>query len=302
MLYAVTVAGVPGRILGPVLDALRQRYSDTFVIMGRGAPLSDKSLTTYDTAVVDASLEASTEAVFGKTKRPHGFCRNSQRPCALRNAHKDDCGKTPEHTCSLQRPDFLVLVYQEGLQEDLLLRRFHYAPLSVRLPKECYNRRDRTIEAISERLSAAKGWLGQIRSAVSSTKSPLLLPPLNFDVKSLTKLLSGAAEENLKASSEAFKRAHFSRDTKAYDGSRGLQFKPADSGGKHGAADTYAKPEIALTRQFRLGCQYSDDFHYDVTLSGEQRSLKGLKFVDRATGDYETKDDRLNILVDDCIR
>ena len=301
MLYAVALAGVPGRIVGSVVQALQERFADSHVFRGAGAPLRDNGQTLYNDAVVDEALRMAADAVFGKSRRPHGFCRNTGRPCAIKNAGKNDCGRSAEQTCSLQKPDFLIVLYQEGANEEKLLNTLHHSAYCVRLPKSCYNRRDRTIEAAVGALKEAGPVLGRIRRDIGSSKSPLLLPPNNFADASLNALLRDALKDGAKAQAEQFKRAYYGKKEQAYISRKALGFEPAALAGRHGIADVHSRSDLAVSRSLRLGCQYVRDFHYDVSRL-DRRDFGGRTiFSCREKGTLRPHGGHANVSVDDCV-
>lgn len=119
----------------------------------------------------------------------------------------------------------------------------------------------------------------------------------------LDRLLNSATADNLRAASISFKRENFSKGKGSYTASRGLNFEPAEaSGGRHGQSDSYEDPAIALSRAYRLGCQYPDDFHYDLTRSGAGNKLKDVELYCRQKGAFKPDGERENLLVDDCFR
>jgi hypothetical protein len=147
--YAITLGGVPARIMPGVITALRARYSDNHVFRGDGARLYEDRLANYHDEYVNRLVATASENVFGRSSRPKGFCRNPGRGCALIAARKDSCLRNPSQTCYLQKPDFLLLLYQAGRSEEVLFKRLHHSVFSIQLTQACYDKAERTIgEAI----------------------------------------------------------------------------------------------------------------------------------------------------------
>tara|TARA_R110002051_G_scaffold182823_5_gene252342 strand:+ start:2546 stop:3067 length:522 start_codon:yes stop_codon:yes gene_type:complete len=166
-----------------------------------------------------------------------------------------------------------------------------------------YNNRNKTVAEILAKIEDARLSLGILRETMSSYRSPLFLPPINYNARPLMDLLRNAATEFNKGDVTQFKRTNFSRSRNAYISPKGLRFQPAEaSGGRHGSSDAYSDPAIALTRFYRLGCPYADDFHFDLTREGNGKKLSDVTITCRQRGQFQPKSERINMLVDDCIR
>ncbi|WP_455918749.1 hypothetical protein [Ensifer canadensis] len=301
MLYAVVLAGLPGRIAPAVKAEIQEKYSDNVVVRATGALLQKDKLALYDNQTITDVVKSAADAVFGKSKRPHGFCRNIDRPCALRDPIKLSCGKTDEQTCIRQRPDFLLVLYQEGQYEAHLLEALHHCALTVKLPKTCYNHLGRTTTAVTDGIEAARSTLGIIKKMMESTKTPLLLPSKNLKEKGFDKLLSAANRSGAKNDVEQFKRQWFDKRKHYYICRPQLAFEPSSLSGRHGIPDVNENPALALSRNYRLGCQYIRDFHYDVYRQDEKHLSGGHEFVCREIGSRWPSERHINITVDDCI-
>jgi hypothetical protein len=309
VLYALTLAGIPERILPGVLAALRERFTANHVFRGLGTPLASDGLTNYDEQIVGNCLRMAVDAVFKKTKRPVGFCRNPDRSCALKQAvgkNGLNCGKTDEETCFRDQPDFFMVLFQEGIAEEKLLKKLHHAAFLERLPKECYNKKEKTIEAIVSAIQRAMPVLGSLRRDISSTNSPLLLPPLNFRQREFDKLLKNTSTDP-KSRIEQFKRKYFRpiqnrKSKKAYIGRNDLKFEPAETAGRHGIASDGDDFALVLSAAFRLGCRYRRDFHYDVMLLSGKDFGQSIQFDCRRIGNrLHVKGGHANITVDDLV-
>jgi hypothetical protein len=302
-LYAVTICGVPARILPNVLIELRQRYSDRHTIQGVGARLYDDGLARYTSTNVPEALQAAANAVFGKSARPWGFCRNAHRQCALTNSRQDSCAKSETQSCGLKRPDFLFVLYQEGENEQELLSGLHHAALVFSLPRGCYNKRNQTIEAAVAAITRGTDIAGRIRASLTSKHRSLLLPPLNFDNPALVGIFVHANRgDDLRESLRRFGSEYFRREYSSFKGRLGLGFKPATSQGQHGAVSDEQTPELALTKSYRLGCQYDGSFHWDVSRLDGKHLDNRITLRCRRSGARCVHGPYVNLTVDDCIR
>jgi hypothetical protein len=194
------------------------------------------------------------------------------------------------------------MMYQEGIGEAKLLSKLHFSAFTARLPRACYDRRDQTVTAAIEILDSAKSIIGVIRRGLGSANSPFLLPPNNFGIGPLVGVLGSALVDGGTAEAREFRQTHFRRPDRAYAGRNNLSFEPASLSGRHGIAGTENRDDLALTRVFRLGCQYPNDFHYDVKLFGGAPLQGRISFYCRKTGVQRPQGKYVNIFVDDCIR
>lgn len=299
MLFAVAVAGVPGPIINALLTELRTRFKANYVFRGAGAPLRASGMTLYDQKVVDQAVRMTADAAFtDRTTSPRGFCRNSQGTCALHD-QKGTCGKTEEHTCALERPDYLIVLYQEGDSEPLLRSALHHSSYMVQLPRDVYNRLHATKDASIDAIKTVREKIGTIRRHLSSSMSPLYLPPNNFRSSALNKMLSSMAEDA--RAIESFRRANFSRERQGYTGRSQMNFSPADVEGRHGSSDL--KPDhLALSRAYRLGCLYENSWHYDVSTRSQDDFGGKIPFSCREKGVTHPRGRHVNLTIDDCVK
>lgn len=165
---AVTLAGVPGRISSSVLSALRRDLPDGYVFRVPGAKLQGDRLARYDARTIDDIVENARDAVFGTTKRPNSFCRNPERPCALRDGQRHGCGREGEATCTLEKPDYCIVLYQEGVEEEALLRKLHFSAATTRIERAAYDRLDRTVAAVKDLLAAARVNLPRLKQELET--------------------------------------------------------------------------------------------------------------------------------------
>lgn len=245
-----------------------------------------------------------SDAVFGKSKRPLGFCRNANRPCALKSKGRHTCSKSSETTCTLKRPEFLVLAYQDGPGKNRLLRTLHYSAYLIEIPAAAYGNADATSVFLIDALRQASNTLPTIAATFQRGACPLLLPPNNFGMgrvveRMLDRILAGA---DLKAEITQFRRERFDRERRTYKARSGLGFSPAIASQRHGMPASQAEMALALSNHFRLGCTYDGAFHWDVSqLDGNHLSGK-TPFYCRRDGVSHPKGKNVNVLVDDCLR
>lgn len=302
MKYAVVVAGVPGRIVLRVQEKLRARFSDNHVVRVPGAILHDDDYARYDNTAVSQIIQQVEDAVFGKTKRPHGFCRRSERPCArMKPENRRHCGKLDDTTCLLEKPDALIVIYQEGHQEDKLLKSLHYSAITAKLSKETYNREERTYNSIINHLSRLKENIGKIKRAVETSKSPLRLPPLNCENEEVIALLDKMNASGDTEYMTSFKRKWFQKKTKAYACRKSILMKPAELSDYHGVPTLDGLPSLAISANYRLGVCYPSDFQFDVYREDEKHFDGNTQFYCRKTGSVFPKADHVNVSVDDRV-
>jgi hypothetical protein len=148
--------------------------------------------------------------------------------------------------------------------------------------------------------------LGILRRDISSTNSPLLLPPLNFRHRELDRLLRKISAAP-KSQVEQFKREYFRpiqnrKSKKAYIGRNDLKFEPAETAGRHGIASDDDDYALVLSAAFRLGCRYRRDFHYDVMQLNAKDFGQSIQFECRRSGGrLHVKGAHANITVDDLV-
>jgi hypothetical protein len=299
--YAVTLGGVPARIMPTVLTSLRARYSDNHAFRGEGARLYNDGLANYHEEYVSRLVATASENVFGTSARPKGFCRNPGRGCALIAPRKDSCLRNPSQTCYLQKPDFLLLLYQAGHSEEALFKRLHHSVFSIQLSQGCYDRAERTIGEAVEAIRRAVPLLDSVRTALNRAKKALLLPPLNFGRgPELEELFRAALQgDTLAGQLQSFRADHFLKSRRAYRGRNKLAFRP----GTHGVAGDELRDELALSKVFRLGCQYDNNFHWDVSRLDCSAFDGSITFHCRRGGPERPSGPKhVNVLVDDCLR
>ena len=197
------------------------------------------------------------------------------------------------------------MLYQEGLKEDELLKRLHHAAFTARLSRVCYNKRDATVAAVVEAIERATKSLGGLLQNMQSRKSPLLLLPLNFGDRSIGRLFNRAiSEDDPKPAMREFDLLRYVKDKskRYYLGRTGLGFPPALPQEQHGEALAQDKVDLALTKQFRLGCYYNNGHHYDVFRTDGSEFDGSIIFYCRKNGDTRPKGTHVNVYVDDCLR
>jgi len=305
-LYAVTLAGIPGRIVNDVLAHLRTKFSDRHVFRGAGVALRSNKLTMYNGAVIDKVVVLGADAVFGRTMKPWGFCRLRTKPCALVSRSRDSCIKSDNQSCQLTKPSFFVLIYQQGVNEIELLTRFHHSAYAIRLPRECYNKKDATISAVVDAMTQASKDLGLLNREMRSGNTPLLLPPFDFERKSMNSLFHKVlvSGDDLKLAIREFKATRLVRvkPRPYYSGRNSLGFPVTPRQQQHGTVVDQERPDLALSKLYRLGCQYEEGFHYDVFRQNGSDFDGSIRFFCRRNGAHFPKGTHVNVYVDDCLR
>lgn len=302
VLIAAIVAGVPARILNQVLDTLKADHPDTLAVRGAGWRLYDGARPQYLPAYIEEVTSQAIDAVFGSTARPAGFCRNPNRPCALKGTQRNSCGGAVGASCGREKPDRFVLFYQESDErnETALVDHFRNSALAVRIPAEYYNRATATAKFISETLRQIPTVSQLSAQNISSTSPSILLPPRNFGRRELRKLVREAVSGRVsKGSIRQFKAAFF-RNNAHFEGRSKLAFQPTYPAIAHGIPGLSADPIRALAAHYRAGCSLSD-FHWDVypTAGGKWGDIA----IDcREAGATKPATTHVNLLVDDYIR
>lgn len=299
--YAVTLAGIPASTNAGVLQDLRDRFSDGYVFRAPAARATDAGrLTNYSENGADLILEAARDTIFGSTKRPNGFCRNPTHSCVLLGGGKKNCNKGEGDRCYLSKPDFLIIIFQGGKNEELLLHKLHFCAFIARIPEDCYGRRARTLQFVISTLSESKHRLSLLREELSSKFSPMLLPPNNFRGEKIRTLLSSACNGDFSNAVKAFRSEFFRKDVLSYMArKRQLAFKPAEP---HGNVGPQERADLALSRHHRLGCTYLRGLHFDVTRANGRNFDGTTEFCCRSGGVQRPHGKYVNILVDDCFR
>lgn len=300
-LTAIILAGFPGSVLDAIRDRLSTRFPGS-VIRGLAAPTHHNGLAVYAESEIAKVLDQAADGVFGSSRRPVGFCRNAQRGCS-KTVADGKCDKAGNQACSLQKPDRLFLVYQEGTHETALLKRFAHAALPFRIPRRVYGQRRHTADLCEDAVERLQARAAVIERSLEFG-SALLLPPAAFGqsdaVASLLDRVAAGKEPVREL--RAFRQAHYDKQSRAYVGRSRLGFSPGHYAGLHGEPNDIADLSIALTRRYRLGCAYDGTFHWDVSpLDGSHLSGK-YRFKTRDNGAQRPKGRRANVLVDDCLR
>lgn len=306
---AVAIVGVPEATLKIVREKLKKEFPNGYVIRAKADFLSKSKITSYPENKISDALALLSDAVFGSSQRPVGFCRNSERPCAEKSNGRHTCGKTATSTCDLKRPDFVILAYQEGEGKKKLRDKFHHAVHFIEIPSEYYGIPRETSEFLIDRIKSAKKWSPLLAKSYGVSACPLLFPPKNFGLGNVVgKLLERVNDGGRpKEEAEQFRREFFSREKKAFKARADLGFTLAVGNLRHGAAKEHGNVELALSSHYRLGCNYDDTLHWDVSLISGQKSKASFSgkvmFYCRAGDSAHPSGVRnVNVLIDDCLR
>jgi hypothetical protein len=300
-LTAIILAGFPSAVLETTRKRLARRYPG-YIIRGAAAPSRSNRLCLYDSAEVGKILDQAADSVFGSSKRPVGFCQNSQRGCRKKVAD-GKCDTSGNRACILLKPERLFLIYQEGEREDDLSRALAHAPLLYRLPQNLYGQSQNAAElcesAIEELIARAKAIEHHLGFG-----SALLLPPKAFGRDAVVRSMLDRITHGSDPTKElrAFRQNFYDKASHQFVGRSRLGFKPGNIAGLHGIPHDTDDVGIALSRRYRLGCHYDGSFHWDVSpMDGSQLNGKYL-FQTRDAGDQRPKGRNANVLVDDCLR
>jgi hypothetical protein len=309
ILYAIVLAGVPSDTAIEVLNKLRKKYQNRHAIAGLRASKCDDSMADYNDNVVNQIMKVAVNVIFEKTAQPWGFCDGPDEHCALKQDKAGkikSCKRDARYSCAIRKPDRFIVLYQQGINEESLLRRLHYSAFTYRIPQDCYGDTNKTFEVADSVISLAREQFGRLDRAMKSKSSPLLLPPINFGLKSLKNLLSQVMSDcDLLPLVKRFEQEYYKSNNDTgkggYRGRNSLIFPPPDH--KHALARIENDEEIAISKHYRLGCRYEESHHYDVgTISG--RDLDGsIHFYCRKTkSSTKPKAPKVSIFVDDSIR
>src|SRR6185312_10138003 len=211
--FAAILAGIPTRIYGDVCGSVKEQYPDLMVLRGKGARTYSGKLAVYSDDYIEELMRQASDAVFGYSNRPTGFCRLPHRECAEIKGGKQNCGNIDGTlACGRKRPERLILAFQECVQAeaDRLLTRFYFAPAAIQIPRECYDHRTRTSDAVLSGLERALKVFRVTEENMASGAPSVLLPPLNFGRKQLRQLIRKAMNsEVLKGDFSAFRQEYF---------------------------------------------------------------------------------------------
>jgi hypothetical protein len=156
---------------------------------------------------------------------------------------------------------------------------------------------------------AAAAALPRISQSYGQGASPFLLPPLNFGAGKLVDkmLVSALGSPEPDKVATAFRRGNWDKSQNNFKARSDLRFAPAKGMARHGNASDEHDPALALSKHYRLGCSYHDEFHWDVR-PGDRSDLGGsYPFYCRCDPDDKVatkhpKGRYVNVLIDDCLR
>lgn len=301
---AVAVVGVPGTITNALRKRLEREFPSGYVLRVTGAIVRRDNLASYDPGLLEQALDAATDAVFGNSQRPVGFCRNPNRPCQKNSGGRHTCGRSGNEACMLDKPRFLLVAYQDGESKNRLKELLYFAPIFFEIPKDLYGKPKQTADFVAQKVRSISKLLPLIQDTFSAgTPPPLLLPPRNFGsgdaVRKLIERVT-AVQASPKLEVTDFRRVFFERKRGCFVGRGGLGFcGPAP----HGTAAAYERRDIALSRNYRAGCAYPPDRHWDVQPPPPAKSLGGRWTIYcRLSGESRPRGRYVNLLTDDCVR
>jgi hypothetical protein len=195
------------------------------------------------------------------------------------------------------------VAYQEGHHEEIFLQKLHYSAHLIKIRRPSYNKKEKTLQDIIDGIKNASEILGAVKKELASFNSPLFLPPINFADPSLSNLLKGWSSSGDRPDIASVRRTIFHREGKYYSYRKNIRFSPAAINALHGISDPKEVEDVAITRAFRLGCEYNEAFHYDVSQIDGRHFDGKTTFTCRLKGKIVPKGQKnVNILIDDCLR
>lgn len=303
-LFSVVVLGVPARIVKIVLATIRERYPDQAVARAVGARYYENRLALYPAPYRANALTAAADAVFGKSDRPVGFCRNAHKECAALGAKRKNCDQLETASCGREKGHHFIVAYQEGaeIEEQSLLEDFHFSPYAIKIPREFYDRSTDTSEYIIQKISEALNYFQILDGHISGRTPAVLLPPKNFGRKELRKLVRRAMIGRATPREMREFKSQFFKEQSFFEGRSKLAFEPTDAGTSHGGASVSKDVSIALSRYYRAGCCYGEGFHWDVYRTNKDDLAGSVEISCRVKGKQYPRGTHVNVLVNDCIR
>lgn len=298
-LSAVILAGFDGRYLHAIRKRLRREFPEGYVF--RGAASSKRHhRSLYCQSEVEKILSEAADAVWGKSRRSTAFCRNPQRECAKKGV-KRTCGKTERETCRLERPDRLILLYRADRTESRLLEHFGLSALSKSIVYTSGLKEQVAAEAAAKALRSLVNKGNAVAGDICRSTSPLLLPPRNFGSGAVRNLVGRVNDcSPVKQEVEKFRRENFDQSRREYISRRGIGFSAAKPTERHGVSSGGGKVSRELKANFRAGCSYPSDYHWDV--QPIKSKLDGsLAFDCEDSGTVRPKKGYTNIWPDDHI-
>ena len=305
--YAIVLIGVPARISDEVVNGLRNAFPTNHVILSDRSPQHKDGYALYDNSGVQRALLACATAVFGKTSRPYSFCRRPTQQCVLRAERKRhvDCGQSDNQACALEKPEYLLVLYQPSRDDSLLLRELAFSAYAKRLPLSCYGRAKQTLSTAEGIISNVKIRLKELEQWINHQKNtPLLLPIINFSTGSVLTLLKQVVRGlEISHQIKLFHDSGWDEANKGFLNPAKLVFRPTPASTAHGGRGAESTEKKALRTEYRLGCSYDIGFHYDVTHT-IQNTLTGCSFRCSRNGDIicGSSDSYVNIYPDDFVR
>lgn len=301
MATAVVLAGLPGKMYWPIYRLLNERFPTGYVFRGIPGKSLGVGRALYDDGQIAKLMQQAADAVWGNSRRSNAFCRNPQRPCALRDGKKA-CGKTADQSCSLAKPDRLLVLANAGDGLGRLLNHLVDAALFAEL--ECP---DGTSEAALgldcvEKVERLQRKAAEVEARISDPSCPLLLPPVNFGAGAVRNLLAriNACSPTGKEVT-AFRRDNFDRAFRAFRNERGILFSAAKPEARHGREGGHASIGAALRATYRLGCAYTQDYHWDCTIKTEGGLAGKMAFKCSVKGKIWPKGRHTNTWPDDFV-
>lgn len=297
---AAVLAGVPARILNDVLDGVREAFPDVLVVRGQGARLYANKLASYSDVYIEGVVERATDAIFGQSARPMGFCRNPQRTCLKSEWHKLNCGADADLSCGREKPEKFVVFIQESDEENTnrIVETFKNTAFFFVIPRDAYDHQSRTTDFIVDAIDGLNDHLAAADANMKGGAPSLLLPIKNFGQRELKRLVKRAVRTPATRGGLKAFREQFFKESRYFLGRSRLAFQPTVEATAHGTPDKDTDGVAAIGAHYRAGCRF-DDFHWDVSPTGKQgwgaTMVSCWKQGDRNPSDAS----HVNLLVDD---
>jgi hypothetical protein len=304
--YAVVLIEVPARVCDEVVSKLKADFATDHLIVADRSPQRPERYALYDQAGIERALKICATAVFGKTSRPYSFCRRPTQKCVLRAQKKThaDCGLSESQTCGIERPDYLLVLYQAAKDDSPILRELGFSAFARRLPLSCYGHAQQTFSEAKTAISEAKDKLTELNQWIKhKPRTPLLLPIKNFQPGSVLDMLKRSTRtRDLSVVTQRFNQSYWEAARQGFLNSSSLLFRPTPAAIAHGGRSAEPSEKKALRTEYRLGCCYDPGFHYDVTHTTSP-TLANYIFMCSRNGEVacSRSDEYVNVYPDDFI-
>jgi hypothetical protein len=257
---------------------------------------------------------------FPYAAQPETFCSRSAQNC--RAANKNIIGRRcdsdlEKKACRAKRPGSILVIWRSGIFDGFITRELS---LSLYLVKSLPAKSNQ--EAVQSTISIVRQHFSMYRDVLQPEildpkKTPLLLPPRNFEARETAELLRSLHDHQVRdrSSIQEFRSRWYNINYRHPKGGRpggfvdqreiGFSKDPQYHNRSLKNVSSSIKESVDLLDAFyRLGCPIEIGFHFDVCRprKAKPRPLDA-NFWNRATGQMEMRrEHHLNISPDDAIR